>query len=94
MRMLLHIMQTNTLLKKYDLKFNPICDDAAFMLFETIEENPAIKDVEFNNNVNYELRENLDTLMRKRTGRMPKGRKGRKGGKSKGKDKTKKGKKK
>ena len=50
--------------------------------------------MEFNNNVNYELRENLDTLMRKRTGRMPKGRKGRKGGKSKGKDKTKKGKKK
>lgn len=30
--------------------------------------------MEFNNNVDNALRENLDTLMRKRTGRLPKGR--------------------
>lgn len=56
MRIFLHTFHNNSRLKKYDLRFNPICDDAAFMLFEAIEENPTIKDVEFNNNVDYELR--------------------------------------
>lgn len=72
--MLCGIMSSNMILKKYDLRFNPISDDAAHILFEIIQDNGAIKDVEFNNNVDAELREILDTLMRRRTGRMPKGR--------------------
>ena len=69
-------MKNSLIIKKYDLRFNPISDDAANILFEIIEENGAIKDVEMNNNVDANLREILDTLMRKRTGRMPKGRVG------------------
>lgn len=42
--------------------------------------------MEFNGNVDAGLRENLDTLMRKRTGRMPKGGRA-KGGKGKKKKK-------
>lgn len=71
------------LIRKYDLRFNPISDDAAIILFQIIEQNSQIKDVEINNNVDNALRENLDTLMRKRTGRLPKGRRGGKGGKKK-----------
>lgn len=83
MRLLSSIMAQNLLIKKYDLRFNPISNDAATILFEIIEHNSTIKDVEMNNNVDNVLRENLDTLMRKRTGRMPKGR----GAKAKGKKK-------
>ena len=82
---LIHIMRSSKKIMKYDIRFNPISNDAAIMLFEVIEENPNIKDVEFNNNVDYELRETLDTIMRRRTGRMPKGRRG--GGKTKKKKK-------
>lgn len=83
MRLLCEIMRHSMVIKKYDLRFNPISNDAANILFETIEENGAIKDVELNNNVDANLREILDTLMRRRTGRMPKGRGG--GRKKKGK---------
>lgn len=62
------------LIRKYDLRFNPISDDAAIIIFEIIEQNSQIKDVQLNTNVDNTLRENLDTLMRKRTGRLPKGR--------------------
>ena len=86
MRLLTSTMKNSLIIKKYDLRFNPISDDAAHIIFEIIEENGAIKDVELNNNVDANLRENLDTLMRKRTGRMPKGRAGG-GGKKKKKKK-------
>ena len=76
-------MENNFILRKYDLRFNPVSDDAAKILFDIIEENGAIKDVEFNNNVDANLRETLDTLMRRRTGRLPKGRGGRRPKKAK-----------
>lgn len=75
-------MKNNLILSRYDIRFNPISDDAATILFEIIEENVNIKDIVFNTNVDNELRETLDTIMRRRTGRLPKGKRGG-GGKTK-----------
>lgn len=49
-------MAQNLLIRKYDLRFNPISNDAASILFELIEHNSTIKDVEMNNNVDNTLR--------------------------------------
>lgn len=49
-------MKENLLIRKYDLRFNPISDDAAIILFEIIQQNQQIKDVELNNNVDNALR--------------------------------------
>jgi hypothetical protein len=38
-------MKENMLIRKYDLRFNPISDDAAIIIFEMIEQNSQIKDV-------------------------------------------------
>ena len=45
MRQLSDIMKNNLILSRYDIKFNPMSNDAATILFEIIEENPNIKDI-------------------------------------------------
>jgi hypothetical protein len=41
-------------------------DAVAEQLLKVIEGNPVIKKMEFANNVNYDIRDALDTVMRKR----------------------------
>jgi hypothetical protein len=78
-------MDKSLLLRKYDLRFNPISNDAALVIFEAIEQNRMIRDVELNNNVDFKLRETLDTLMRKRCAKHKKAKPGKP--KTKGKKK-------
>jgi hypothetical protein len=54
------------LIRKYDLRFNPISQDAAYILFEIIEQNLKIIDVQLNNNVSNEILANLDVITKKR----------------------------
>lgn len=65
-------MGKNKRIIKYDIRFNPIHNDVAEQLLKAVEMNPIIKKTEFANNVSYDIRDALDTILRKRN----KGKKG------------------
>ena len=66
--LLLSLMKKNSKILKYDIRFNLMSDLLAQKLYSAIENNPTIKNIEFPNCVMYELRDGLDTIVRKRTG--------------------------
>jgi hypothetical protein len=70
-------MGKNLLIIKYDIRFNPMDDGLALLLLKAIGGNIRIKKMEFANNVSYQLRDELDTVLRKRN----KDKKGKKKGK-------------
>lgn len=80
---LILLMGKNDKIIKYDIRFNPMHDEIAEQLLKAIALNPKIKKMEFPNNVRYDLRDALDTVLRKRN-------KGGKGGVRKAKSKSKK----
>ena len=51
---------------KYDLRFNPMPDIIGERVLKAVETNPHLRNVTLPGNVNYDLREELDTIMRKR----------------------------
>jgi len=59
-------MTKNLLIMKYDIRFNPMHDSLAVILLKAIGSNPKIKKMEFANSVSYQLRDELDTILRKR----------------------------
>jgi hypothetical protein len=60
------LMSKNLLIMKYDIRFNPMDNGLAVLLLKAIGGNTRIKKMEFANNVSYQLREELDTVLRKR----------------------------
>ena len=80
---LILLMGKNDKIIKYDIRFNPMHDEIAEQLLKAIALNPKIKKMEFPNNVRYDLRDALDTVLRKRNN-------GGKGGVRKAKSKSKK----
>jgi hypothetical protein len=59
-------MGKNLLIVKYDIRFNPMHDTLAVMLLKAVGGNSRIKKMEFANNVAYQLRDELDSILRKR----------------------------
>ena len=76
-------MKKNQTIKKYDIRFNPMHDDIADSLLKVIQINPVIRKIEFSSNVSYPIRDQLDTILRKRN-KLGKGK-----GKGKGKSPSK-----
>lgn len=59
-------MTKNERIIKYDIRFNPMSSEIARDLLKAIEMNVSIRKMEFANNVDYELRDTLDSVLRKR----------------------------
>lgn len=59
-------MKKNDKILKYDIRFNPMHSLIAEQLLKVIEGNLTIRKMEFPNNVSYDLRDTLDTILRKR----------------------------
>lgn len=84
---LVSLMRKSLLIIKYDIRFNPLHDGIADQMLKAVEANPKIRSLEFPTNVAYELRDELDTILRKRNkpvkgkGRSPKKNKSPKKGK-------------
>ena len=68
---LIVLMGKNENIIKYDIRFNPMHNEIAEQLLKSIEGNPTIRKMEFANNVHYDLRDSLDTIVRKRQKRGP-----------------------